>query len=99
MWKLNIASKLAGGPSIPGIPGKPKTEYHKFARYGGLASGGLLVILGVITLILGSYFVGPICILLGILALVLEIPISFACLREPVNFFNDFRWKAIFFVV
>ncbi len=43
MWKLKFASKLAGGPSIPDIPGvksTPKTNYRKYARWAGLTTSG-----------------------------------------------------------
>jgi hypothetical protein len=38
MWKLKFASKLAGGPQIPGVT--QKSNKRIYARYAGLASAG-----------------------------------------------------------
>jgi len=104
MWKLKFASKLAGGPSMPDIPGvksTPKTNYHKYARWGGLGVSGLLVCLGLVAIFFNSgYIVGSIAVLEGLLVFVLELPLALGLsLRTLLNKFNDFKLKIIFFVV
>ncbi|KYR02623.1 hypothetical protein DLAC_00071 [Tieghemostelium lacteum] len=70
MWKATVASKVGAGIGSSFLPESSKLQL--FARYISVAAGVLLVGLGILIIFLKHWIVGPICIALGGVILVIE---------------------------
>jgi len=102
MWKLKLASKVIGGPSLPeSITGKPKSNFNKYARWAGLGTAALLLIMGLASTFLDKLWVGIYCIGISIPVAIIEFPFApFEFMVIAINFLGeDFRFKAGGFAV
>jgi len=56
--------------------------------------------MGLIDLLLyGSYVIGIICIILAPFMLVLEIPLAYGFVKNFVNFFSDYKFRVVIYVL
>eukprot|EP01116_Phalansterium_solitarium_P009442 TRINITY_DN23586_c0_g1_i1.p2 TRINITY_DN23586_c0_g1~~TRINITY_DN23586_c0_g1_i1.p2 ORF type:complete len:177 (-),score=26.69 TRINITY_DN23586_c0_g1_i1:109-639(-) len=98
MWKLKVLSTI-GGP-LAGVSG---IKYAKYVRYAGLATGVAFLLLGIIGCIIGPLWVGLVSIVFGFPVIALELPFmwlaKFQVALGVLNFFNDYRWRAVAYVV
>jgi len=100
MWKLKLASKLVGGPKIPGLGGSKEKKWCKYARIGGLITSGLLAVLGILDIPLYTAWVGAYCLLAAFVVLVAEFPWApVQWMANALTFFQDYRWRAVAFVL
>ena len=60
----------------------------------------VFVIMGLIDLLLyDSYIIGIICIVLAPFMLVLEIPLAYGFVKGFVNFFSDYKFRVVIYVL
>ncbi|KAF2076230.1 hypothetical protein CYY_002471 [Polysphondylium violaceum] len=79
---LSIGSKIGMGVGASFLP--ESSVLKNFAKYISMGTGAILILLSILSIFWGHYIIGPICIALGGLMLVLEFAVPFLA---QFNFF------------
>eukprot|EP01114_Cavostelium_apophysatum_P015960 TRINITY_DN4459_c0_g1_i2.p1 TRINITY_DN4459_c0_g1~~TRINITY_DN4459_c0_g1_i2.p1 ORF type:complete len:174 (-),score=24.67 TRINITY_DN4459_c0_g1_i2:46-567(-) len=98
MWKLKLATKIAGG----NIGGKSDTNYRMYARFAGLGTAAAMLVLGGLAIGFNykSAFSGYYSVAISPFIFILEFPFAPFRFTWPAHdFLADFKFRAAFFAI